>query len=81
MPNIEEIAASIAGATHFGTGDCKHGFWQMELAEEAREKLSIITDRGVWSCRRMPQGFRNASGPFHARMLAALHGLEGKMGG
>lgn len=41
--------------------DFLDGFWQLPLDEESQEILSYITDRGVFTSTRVPQGCSDAA--------------------
>ncbi len=56
MPHLESHFQDIQGSTCFANVDLAHGYWQISLAEESQEMMSIQTPIGVFSSRRLVQG-------------------------
>ena len=56
----------------FGKLDLLQGYWQMPLAEEARETLTITTPLGLFTPTRVPQGVLNATVYFQDVMTEFL---------
>ena len=55
MPNQEADVVDLLSARFFGKLDLR-GYWQMPLAEEAREIFTITTPLGLFTPTRVPQG-------------------------
>ena len=69
----------MAGSAHYlSTLDLASGYWQVELAPDAREKSAFSTHRGLFEFTRMPFGLCNAPATFQRLMQVILTGLEGK---
>ena len=49
MPNQEAEMADLRGATCFGKLDMLQGYWQMPLAAETQEVLTIATSEGLFT--------------------------------
>ena len=65
LPRIEETLDALGGATWFSTLDLKSAYWQIELAEEDKEKTALtVGSLGFWECNRMPFGLTNAPATF-----------------
>ncbi|MDR3427814.1 reverse transcriptase domain-containing protein [Silvimonas sp.] len=75
LPHPDSFAPLLAGQRYFGKLDLLGGYWQMPLHEDSQKYFSIQTDAGVWTSRRLIQGFRNATGPFQAIMVGVLGDL------
>jgi transposase InsO family protein len=56
MPNLEVLSERVQGCKYFQTFDAFKGFWQLPLAPESQEYFSFITEDGVYTPTRVPQG-------------------------
>ena len=54
----------LLSARFFGMLDILPGYWQMPLAEEAREIFTITTSLGLFTPTRVPQGVLIATAYF-----------------
>lgn len=68
LPKIDEIIGSLAGSTWYTTLDLQNGYWQIPLAEAAKEKTAFCTPHGLWHFRVMPFGLCNAPATFQRAM-------------
>ena len=60
--------------------DLLKGYWQMPLAEEAREIFTITTPLGLFTPTRVPQGVLNATiAYFQGVMTELLVGIRCKI--
>ena len=64
MPNAEEIIESLGGANYFMKLDLAKGYWQIPVAKDSQQLLSMVTRRGTYKYLRMPFGPSNAPGYF-----------------
>ncbi|KAG5889429.1 hypothetical protein JTB14_032762 [Gonioctena quinquepunctata] len=48
LPRIDDTLDTLAGSTIFSTLDLKSGYWQVELAQEDREKTAFTIGSGLW---------------------------------
>jgi transposase InsO family protein len=60
MPHLEVVAQKVRGCKYFQSFDAFKGFWQLPLSEESQEHFSFITDEGVYTPTRVPQGCSDA---------------------
>ncbi len=74
MPHLESSLQSTQGSTCFAKVDMAHAYWQLPLAPESQEMLSIQTPLGVYSSRRLLQGSTDAGNHFQAVTQDALQG-------
>ena len=78
MPRIDELLESFRTANWFTTIDLASGYWQVEVAEEDKEKMAFITHRGLYEFNVMPFGLKNAPGTFQRLMNYVLQNYIGK---
>ena len=57
--------------------DLIRGYWQVPVAEKAREKTAFVTPFGLYQFRMMPFGLQGAPATFQRMMDQLLRGLEG----
>ena len=68
----------LLSARFFGKSVLLQGYWQMPLAEEAREIFTITTPLGLFTPTRVPQGVLNATAYFQGVMTELLVGIKCK---
>jgi hypothetical protein len=72
MPNLEVVLGGIAGAKCFALFDLTSGYWQFPLDPSCREMFSYITDRGIFTPTRVPQGAAGSVAYVQASMCHIL---------
>ena len=75
LPRVDETLDALAGSRWFSTLDFSNGYWQIEVAENDREKTAFTTGRGLYQWRSMPMGLTNAPATFQRMMELVLRGL------
>lgn len=74
MPHLESILQSTEGSVCFAQIDMAHAYWQLPLAKDSQEMLSIQTPLVVYSSNRLLQGITDAGNHFQAVTQDALQG-------
>ena len=64
LPRMDECIDSLGDATVFTTLDCNGRYWQVEIAEEDRDKTTFASHFGLYRFLRMPFGLKNAPATF-----------------
>ncbi|KAK3085333.1 hypothetical protein FSP39_001659 [Pinctada imbricata] len=77
LPNLEDIAPKLSGATVFSKLDAACGFHQVPLSEESQKLTTFITPFGRYCYTRMPFGISSAPEIFQRRISEILSGLDG----
>lgn len=75
LPRIDDALDYITGSGWFSSLDMRSGYWQVEVAPEARPKTAFTIGQGLWQFRVMPFGLCNAPATFERlmeRVLAAV---------
>ncbi|CAL9702845.1 unnamed protein product [Knipowitschia caucasica] len=75
LPRVDDSLDALAGSMWFSTLDFSNGYWQVEVAEEDREKTTFTTGRGIYQWRAMPMGLSNSPATFQRMMELVLRGL------
>lgn len=76
LPRIDTTLDTLAGSRWFSTLDLLSGYWQVELAEEDRQKSAFCTTEGLYEFKVMPFGLCNAPATFQRLMDLVLAGLQ-----
>ena len=76
LPRISEALDALGGAKLFSTLDLRSGFWQLQMADNAKEKTAFITHNGLFEFNRLPFGLCNSTATFQRAMTHVLRGLE-----
>ncbi|XP_068208700.1 uncharacterized protein [Palaemon carinicauda] len=77
LPRIEDCIDKIGNAKYISKLDLFKGYWQVPLTENAREISAFITPEGLFECKVMPFGMRNAASTFQRMMWMITNGLKG----
>ncbi|KAI5151484.1 hypothetical protein ENBRE01_2170 [Enteropsectra breve] len=78
IPRIDEIIDELQGATIFTTLDATKGYYQIEIAEEDKEKTGFRWKENLFEFNRMPFGLCNAPATFQRTMNSMFEGILGK---
>ena len=77
LPRIEDCLDKIGKARYVSKLDLLKGYWQVPLTDHARKISAFITPDGLFECKVMPFGMRNAAGTFQRLMWTVTKDLEG----
>jgi RNase H-like domain found in reverse transcriptase/Reverse transcriptase (RNA-dependent DNA polymerase) len=66
MPNLEAMLQAVEGSSYYAKVDLCHAYWQLPLAKESQECMSIQTPLGVHTPTRTLQGSTDAGNNFQA---------------
>ena len=75
LPRCDDILESLSGAQWFCHLDLLRGYWQIDVAEEDREKTAFATPDGLYQFRKLSFGLTNAPACFMRAMHLILKGL------
>ncbi|MGL5708894.1 MAG: reverse transcriptase domain-containing protein [Aeromonas sp.] len=78
LPRIDEIIEDLASAKVFSILDATSGYYQIEIAEEDKEKTAFRWKSGFYEFNRMPFGLCNAPSTFQRVMDEMFLGISGK---
>ena len=66
MPHFESKLQEVAGSKLYAKMDLAHGYWQIPLAAESQDMMSIQTPLGVFTPNRLLQGGSDSGNHFQA---------------
>lgn len=72
VPRIDEALDCLAGSRWFSVLDLRSGYYQINMAEEDKEKTAFICPLGFYQFERMPQGISGAPSTFQRLMEKAV---------
>ena len=75
LPRMDDCLDALAGSKLFSTLDLASGYWQIQVAEEDRDKTAFNTRNGLHRFRVMPFGLAMAPATFERLMELVLKGL------
>ena len=76
MPRIEELIDKLGGATYLTMLELARGYWQVPMAENAKEKTAFVTPHGLFQFEIMPFGLNGAPDTFQRLMDRVVKGME-----
>ncbi len=77
LPRIDEVLDALAGAKYFSVLDMKSGYYQVEVAEEHKERTAFtVGPLGFWEHNRLPFGICNAPATYQRLMEDAFCDLH-----
>ncbi|XP_068213861.1 uncharacterized protein [Palaemon carinicauda] len=76
LPRIEDCLESLGESPYLSKIDLENGYWQVPLAEESWPLTAFITRDGLYQCRVMPFGLRNAPSCFQRLKNKVLVGIS-----
>lgn len=79
MPDLEAMCRSVGGSKVFAKIEMCHAYWQIPLAADSCEIMSIQTPIGVFTPNRILQGSTDAGNHFQAVTACAFEPLTNNM--
>ncbi|KAE8229707.1 hypothetical protein CF326_g5316 [Tilletia indica] len=76
LPTIDSIFHTLCGKKIFSSLDAIRGYHQLGVKEEDRWKTAFVCHRGLFQCKRIPFGLRNAPAFFQRFMDKVLGPLR-----
>nr|XP_012152452.1 PREDICTED: uncharacterized protein K02A2.6-like [Megachile rotundata] len=77
LHTIDEIFTSLQGGVIFSELDLKHAYMQFPVAKECLPLLTIVTHKGLFRYRNIPEGVSPAPADVQRKMDECLMGIEG----
>ncbi|XP_014664198.1 PREDICTED: uncharacterized protein K02A2.6-like [Priapulus caudatus] len=77
IPTVDDLIASLNGATTFSKLDLNSGYHQIELDEESRQYTVFSTHVGLFRYKRLNFGISSASEIFQQAVQSTFHDLSG----
>jgi hypothetical protein len=77
LPRFEDTVSTLAGSKWFSKLDLNHGFWQINIREQDKEKSAFSVPSGFYEFNRMPFGMANSPASFQRLMDVLLRDLTG----
>ena len=78
LPLLQDCIDALEVCRYFTTLDMTSGYYQLEVAEEDRDKTAFVTKYGLFSFRIMPFTLCNAPATFSRSISLVLSGLSWK---
>ena len=80
LPLLQDCIDALEGCRYFTTLDMASGYYQLEVAEDYRDKTAFVTKHSLFSFRRMLFGLCNPPATFSRLSFLVLMGLSWKCG-
>ncbi|KAL2082452.1 hypothetical protein ACEWY4_022270 [Coilia grayii] len=75
IPRLEDCIDQIGKAKFVSKFDLLKGYWQVPLSDHAKEVSAFVTPYGLYQCRTLPFGMKNAPACFQRLMNQVTSGL------
>ena len=77
IPRIADCIDQIGNAKFVSTFDMLKGYWQVPLTQRAREISAFVTPSGLYQCKVMPFGVKNAPATFQRMVNKLVRDIDG----
>ena len=77
LPRVEDCIDQVGNAKYITKVDLLKGYWQVGLTPRARAVSAFVTHKGLFECKVMPFGMKNAAATFQRLMNLVTQDLEG----
>ena len=74
---MDDCIDCIGNARYISKFDLLKGYWQVGLTPRAQTASAFVTNKGLFECKVMPFGMKNASATFQRLMNIITQELEG----
>jgi len=78
LPRMDDCIDFLGDAKVFSTLDRNSGYWQIPVADEYRDKTTLVCHEGAYLYIRLPFGLSNAPATFQRAIDMILGGLKWK---
>ena len=76
IPRLEDCIDRVGNSAFVSKIDLLKGYWQVPLTDRAKEISAFVTPDGLYQCKTMPLGMKNAPATFQRMMSQVIAGLE-----
>ena len=76
IPRLEDCIDRVGNSAFVTKIDLLKGYWQVPLTDRAKEISAFVTPDGLYQCKKMPFGMKNAPATFQRMMSQVIAGLE-----
>lgn len=76
LPSINDIFVALQGGEIFSEIDLSHAYMQIPVQEDSRDCLTIITHKGLYRYKKLPEGIASGPGDFQEKMESCLRGID-----
>ena len=77
LPRVEDCIDRVGSAKYISKFDLLKGYWQVGLTPRAKRISAFVTGDGLFECKVMPFGMKNAAATFQRLMNFITSSLEG----
>lgn len=77
LSHIDRCIEIVAGNRFYSLLDFASGYWQIPMADDAKEITSFRTEEGLWRFNKMPSGLCSAPASFQRLMNSLFAGMTG----
>ena len=76
IPRIDDCIDQVGNAKYITKFDMTKGYWQVPLSPRAQKVSSFVTSDGLFECKVMPFGLKNAAATFQRLMNKVIANIK-----
>ena len=76
LPVVQDVFCTLGGAKYFSSLDFIKGYYQIEMADDSKDKTAFVCESGSFEFSRLPFGTSVAPSIFQEAMTHLLNGLN-----
>ena len=76
IPRLEDCIDRVGNSAYITKIDLLKGYWQVPLTDQAKEISAFVTPEGLFQCKVMPFGMKNAPATFQRLTNQVIAGLD-----